>query len=142
MSNIVVQQSSQEPGCLVQALWFIFVGSWLGLFAVAAAWILNATILGLPLGLAILNNIPKILALQDPVKYTNVTVQGSTVQVAQSDLPQRGFLLRASFFLFVGLWWSAFWLAIAYALCATLILMPIGLAMFRLTPAMTTLRRY
>ncbi len=142
MTNIVVQQPSQEPGCLVQALWFLFVGWWLGGLLVAAAWFFNATIILLPPGMAILNNIPKALALQDPLKYATIALQGNAAVVMQADLPQHGFLLRAAFFLLVGWWWSGLWLGVAYALCATLILMPVGLAMFRLTPAMTTLRRY
>jgi uncharacterized membrane protein YccF (DUF307 family) len=139
---MVVQQTSQEPGCLIQALWFIFVGWWLGGLLVTAAWALNATIVLLPLGMVILNNIPKALALQDPLKYTTVALSGNTAVVVQADLPQHPFLLRAAFFLLVGWWWSGIWMGVAYALCATLILMPVGLAMFRLTPAMTTLRRY
>jgi uncharacterized membrane protein YccF (DUF307 family) len=142
MTNIILQKSSQEPGCLVQALWFIFVGWWLGGVLVAAAWALNATIVLLPLGIIILNNIPKALALQDPLKYTTVALRGNTTVVVESDLPQHPFLLRAAFFLLVGWWWSGLWMGVAYFLCATLILMPVGLAMFRLTPAMTTLRRY
>ena len=108
----------------------------------AAAWALNATIILLPLGMVILNNIPKALALQDPLKYATVALHGNTAVVMQAGLPQHGFLLRAAFFLLVGWWWSGLWMGVAYALCATLILMPLGLAMFRLTPAMTTLRRY
>ena len=87
MTNIVLQKSSQEPGCLVQALWFIFVGWWLGGVLVAAAWALNATIVLLPLGIIILNNIPKALALQDPVKYTAVALRGNSAVVVESDLP-------------------------------------------------------
>jgi uncharacterized membrane protein YccF (DUF307 family) len=142
MPNMVVQQTSQEPGCLVQGLWFIFVGWWLGGLLVAAAWALNASIILLPLGMVILNNIPKALALQDPLKYATVAMRGNTAVVVEAGLPQHPFLLRAAFFLLVGWWWSGLWLGAAYALCATVILMPVGLAMFRLTPAMTTLRRY
>ena len=38
-------------GCLVRGLYFIFIGWWFGLLWVLAAWFLNLTIIGLPLGL-------------------------------------------------------------------------------------------
>ena len=65
-------QKSAAPGCLIQALWFIFIGWWLGALSIAAAWFLNVTIIGLPLGMAILNNIPHILSLQPPKKEYQV----------------------------------------------------------------------
>ena len=141
-SPVVVMQRS-GPGCLVQALWFIFVGWWLGALAITIAWVLNIPILGLPLGMGILNNVPKILALQEPQRRTRATVSedGETI-ISEVELPQRNFLLRAAYFILIGWWWSAVWLTLAYLLCGTLILMPIGLEMFRWTPAMTTLRRY
>lgn len=140
--TIVVQQSSDEPGCLVQGLWWLFIGWWLGAIAISFAWLLNVTIIGLPLGMAILNNIPKILALQNPTKRFKVVPGQDLSVVAQTDLPQYSFWLRALFFLLIGWWWSGIWLAIAYFFCFILILMPVGFLMFRMTPAMTTLRRY
>ena len=139
--TVIVQRSS-GPGCLVQSLWFIFVGWWLGALLISFAWLLNITIIGFPLGMAILNSIPKILALQSSEKQIQaVSKQGATI-ISESELPQHNFWLRTAYFVLIGWWWSGIWLGIAYALCATIILLPIGLEMFRLTPAMTTLRKY
>ena len=138
----IVVQEKRGPGCLIQALWFIFVGWWLGAILIVIAWLLNVSIIGLPLGISILNNIPKVVALQEPtILLQTVERHGRTV-IVESDLPQLNFWLRAIYFVLVGWWWSGLWLALAYALCATFILMPVGLSMFRMTPAMTTLRRY
>ena len=52
--KITTIQKSVGPGCLIQALWFIFIGWWLGALSIAFAWFLNITIIGLPLGMAIL----------------------------------------------------------------------------------------
>jgi uncharacterized membrane protein YccF (DUF307 family) len=140
--NLVFIPARQGPGCLGQALWFVFIGWWLGAISIVVAWFFNVTILGLPLGLAILNNIPRILALQEPRQtYTLASVGGLTAY-APTAPPQRRFLIRALFFVVVGWWWSALWLVLGYLLCATILLMPLGLAMFRLAPTMTTLRRY
>ena len=130
------------PGCLVQALWFIFVGWWLGALVISLAWLLNVTIIGLPLGMALLNNIPKVLALQDPQTQIRAVSSGRSTVVTEMDRPQIVFLIRALFFVLIGWWWSGIWLAVAYLLSATIILLPIGLQMFRMTPMMTTLRRY
>ena len=139
--NIILQQGA-GPGCLVQSLWFIFVGWWLGAIVITLAWFLNITIIGLPLGLALLNNIPMILALQDPKRYVQVVIDGDRTLVRETGQPQMNFFLRAIYFVLIGWWWSGIWLVVGYLLCATIILLPVGLGMFRLTPLMTTLRRY
>lgn len=140
--NTPIVQRTGEPGCLIQTLWFLFVGWWLGSLAISVAWVLNVTIIGLPLGLAILNNIPKLLALQNPERYVQAVSRGGTTVIRESEPPEHPFLLRALFFLLIGWWWSGIWLSVAFVLCATIILLPVGLAMFRATPAMTTLARY
>jgi len=138
----VIVETKKGPGCLIQALWFLLVGWWLGAVLISIAWFLNVIVVGLPLGMSILNNIPKVLALQEPTTHiAAITDRGKTV-LRQSELLQRSFWLRAAYFILVGWWWSGVWLALAYVLCATLIFMPVGLNMFRMTPAMTTLRRY
>lgn len=141
-SESVIYASRHEPGCLMQGIWLLLVGWWAGGVAISVAWFLNATIIGLPIGLAILNNLPKIFALQDPARRLKVVKEGDYTRIIETSLPQHNFLLRALFFLLIGWWWSAIWMTIAYALCLTLILMPIGLEMFRLVPFMTTLKRY
>ena len=130
------------PGCLIQALWFIFIGWWLGAIAIAIAWFLNITIISLPIGLSILNNIPRILSLQPPRREIQVMHVGGETRITESSLSQRNFLLRAFYFVFIGWWLSAIWLVVAYILCITVILIPLSLEMFRLTPFMTTLKRY
>jgi uncharacterized membrane protein YccF (DUF307 family) len=130
------------PGCLLQLVWFIFIGWWLGLGAILLAWLLNITILGLPLGLLILNNIPKIIALQGPRREYAVITQDGRPVLRASGLPQINFFLRALYFVLIGWWWSAVWLLVAYLLCATILLLPVGLIMFRFVPLMTTLKRY
>ena len=138
----IATEARRGPGCLVQILWFLFIGWWLGGILIAIAWLLNVSIIGLPLGIAILNNIPKVVALQEPTILLQTVEQHGRTVIVESDLPQLNFWLRAIYFVLVGWWWSGLWLALAYALCATFILMPVGLSMFRMTPAMTTLRRY
>lgn len=135
-------QKDNSPGCMIQALWFIFIGWWLGAISIAFAWFLNITIIGLPLGIAIINNIPRVLSLQPPRREIKITQSGGETRLTVSTSPQRNFFLRAIYFVLIGWWWSAIWLVIAYFLCVTIILIPLSLEMFRLTPFMTTLKRY
>lgn len=140
--TVVVVKKSSGPGCFIQALWFIFVGWWLGAIAISVAWFLNVIIIGLPLGMMILNNIPKILALQNPeTTITAVTKDGVTT-VTESSKKQINFIIRVIYFLFIGWWLSGLWLVLGYLLSLTILLLPIGLAVFRLAPTVTTLRRY
>lgn len=140
--TIVVVTKSSGPGCLVQALWFIFIGWWVGGIAITLAWFLNVIIIGLPLGMMILNNIPKILALQNPdTQVTAVTKDGVTT-ITTTEPKQRSFLLRAIYFLVIGWWLSGIWLGFAYVISLLIITLPLTLQMFRMTPALTTLRRY
>lgn len=142
IQQTVIVQKSSEPGCLVQALWFLFIGWWLGGIVLTIAWVLNITIIGLPFGMALLNNVPKVLALQSAEKTIKMVSSNNKVIITESGVPQINFFVRAAFFLLIGWWWSGIWLGLGYLLCATIILMPIGLAVFRLTPTMTTLRKY
>ena len=140
--QVTVQTHRNSPGCLVSGLWFIFFGWWIGGLATLTAWLLGVTIIGLPLSLFILNNLPFLLVLQPPSSETvTVSTPGGT-EVRQRDLPQINWFLRALYFLFVGWWWSLVWMILSYVVCLTIIGLPLGLVMFRLAPAMTTLKRY
>jgi uncharacterized membrane protein YccF (DUF307 family) len=123
----------QGPGCLIQILWFVFIGWWLGSFAVAAAYFMFVFIVTIPVGIVILNNIPKIMALREPPKL--VTPYGAV------NTPQYNIVLRALWFIFVGWWLAAIVMSIAYALCMTVIGLPIGFLMFDWVPGILTLRR-
>ncbi len=137
-----VLQPKTGPGCLVQILWFFFIGWWLGSMAITVAWVLNVTIIGLPLGLKILNDIPRILTLKPPQDQIVVHISNGITTITHSQRPQLNFLIRAIYFLLVGWWWSGIWMSIAYFICATYILLPLGLKMFHYAPFMTTLKRY
>ncbi len=125
---------TRRPGWLVQLLWFVVVGWWLGLIWTGVAWLLMNTYIGIPIGVIMLNYVPQVMALR-----------GQRMLDARSgrrlELPQYNFLLRAAYFFLVGWWLSGIWLCIAYILCATIILMPLGFKMFDLTPTVVSLRQ-
>lgn len=137
--NVNVNVSAQpifiksQDGCLIQLLWFVFVGWWAGALAVVVAYLLLALIITIPLGIAILNNVPYIMARRQPTRF--ITVGGDLAP------KQHNFFLRAIWFLVLGWGLTLIWLVVAYTLCLTIILMPIGFWMFDKAPALLTLRK-
>lgn len=145
MSNqtIPVNIENPGPGCLVRGLYFIFIGVWLGLIWVLVAWFFNLTIIGLPIGLAMINRIPQIMTLRPVRVQTTVEVKDGAPVVRQVPLQQHPFLLRAFYFIVIGFWFSLVWTLLAWLLTGiTLGLgLPLAFWMFDRVPAVTTLAR-
>ena len=128
----------KNPGCLVQLAWFAVFGWWIGQAWVAVAWFLAATVIGLPLAVMMLNRVPEVIALRGETELLVRNWGGRTVV---TEVPQYNILLRALYFLLVGWWASAVWIETAYALCCTVIGLPLGFWMFDRVPAIVSLRR-
>ena len=143
MSQVEQRITRQGPGCLLQLLWFIFVGSWASQAWLLLAWLLNLTIIGLPIGIWMLNRIPQIALLREPAQLTTVvrTPDGRII-LRQTDLPQHPFILRALFFLLIGWWFSLVWSLLGWLLCVTIIGLPLGVLMLNRLPEVTTLMRH
>lgn len=126
----------RAPNLLLRVLWFIFVGWWLTGILSAAAWALNATIIGLPVGLWIINRLPFVATLR-PVEPFYQIENGEIV----SGVRQRPFLLRAIYFVVIGWWLSGLWMAVAYVMLISIIGLPIAFWMYGRIGAVTTLFR-
>ncbi|MFW6317887.1 MAG: YccF domain-containing protein, partial [Halorubrum sp.] len=55
-----------QRSLLVRALWFAFVGWWATPIVVNTAWLLNVTVVLLPLGIKLINLVPTALTLAEP----------------------------------------------------------------------------
>ena len=139
MSEVVVKQGS-NPGCVIQLLWFVFIGFWAAQIWIAVAWFLMALIITLPLGIAMINNISRVIALREPTRAVRVRVS-ETGQARVESARQVFFPIRAVYFLLIGWWLSGLWMELAYLLCLTIIGMPIGFWMFDRVPGVLSLRR-
>ena len=127
---------------LVRVLWFFLVGWHVTLYWIVAAWILNLTILGMPLGLWMLNRVPLVLTLRMPRSYDVTEIQADRVVVRRyQSAPQRNFLIRFLYFVVVGCWFSLLWSVAAWLLCVSIIGLPFGVMMFNRLPEVTTLMR-
>src|SRR5690349_7661478 len=100
-SQTIVVPQRNGPGLLVRALYFLILGLWLSGIWAAIAWVLCITIIGLPLGLWMLNRLPQVTTLQPSRSDLVITSAG---HVSHRYVTQYPFIVRAIYFLLVG-WW-------------------------------------
>lgn len=136
---------SNNPGCIIQLLWFLLIGWWAGQLWIAVAWLLMLSVIGIPLGVVMFNLLPKVIALREPNQTltTTVTHQNGVrvVKTGFNNVPQFNLLVRIVYFLLIGWWLSAVWVELAYVICLTIIGLPLGLWMVDQTPGVLSLRR-
>jgi uncharacterized membrane protein YccF (DUF307 family) len=143
--TVVVVNNRSGPNILLRLLWFIFLGLWLGAIVTFVAYFFCITIIGLPVGLAIFNQLPAIMTLRPASNNVRVSVSGNATAVTIGT-PQLPFLLRTVYFLLVGWWLAALWISVAWLLTA-IWLPTVGLSlapaflMFDRIPVVMTLRR-
>ena len=94
--------------------------------------------IGLPLAVMMLNRVPEVITLRGETELLVRSWGGRTVV---TEMPQYNLLLRALYFLLVGWWASAVWIETAYALCCTVIGLPLGFWMVDRVPAIVSLGR-
>jgi uncharacterized membrane protein YccF (DUF307 family) len=131
------------PHILIRAIWWFFVGWWASGIAVTVAWIALITIIGIPLGIWIINRLPTILTLR-PRTVTwalGQDAEGRTV-VDERGRRQVRWWLRGIWFALVGWWASALWMGLAWLIQLTVIGLPLALLMFNRTPFVASLYRY
>ena len=126
----------EPPNLILRVIWFLLVGWWLAGILSVAAWALNATIIGLPLGLWIINRLPLAATLR-PVS-SRYRLDHGTLRPAVAQYP---FLLRAIYFILFGWWLSGLWMIVAYAFLLTIVGMPAAFWMYGRIGGVTTLYR-
>lgn len=114
---------------LARALWFVFVGLWAGQLWLLAAWLLNLTVIGLPLGMWMLNRLPQVMTLRQERRGLSAAGLGSGAH----------FAVRAVYFVLIGWWLSLLWMQLAWLAAATVIGLPLSFLMFERVAAITTL---
>lgn len=150
--NVNVNARQGANGC-VRAIYFVFVGWWLGFWCLEIGFLLCMLIFTLPLGLMILNRLPQIMTLKPSAQtvQTNVNVTSAVgaagvtnavnVNVNVTGVQQRSMLIRAIYYIFVGWWVGYIWASLAYFMCLSILGLPLGIVMLNYLPAVLTLRR-
>ena len=128
---------------LVRVLWFFLIGWHVTLWWVLAAWLFNVTVIGLPIGLWMLDRVPLVLTLRTQRGYTVTQVDANgAVQSRYQSTPQISWVLRFLYFVLIGWWFSLLWSLLAWLLCVTIIGLPLGVLMLNRLPSVTTLMRH
>jgi len=138
----VMSPSSDGPGILIRALWFIFIGWWLSGVVVTAAYLACLTIIGLPIGFWLFNRLPAVLTLRPRSDEDVTEVRDGIGHVRGQGQAQLPMLVRALWFVLVGWWLGALYLGVAWLLCVIIVTLPLGLWLFNRVGAVMTLLRY
>ncbi len=119
----------------LRSAYFLLAGWGLGIVMAGVAWFLMITIVGLPVGIWITDRIPVFVSLRPECMHRprgwNYLLEGE----------QRPVWRRLAYFIFVGSWLSALWMALAYLLIFTVIFIPAAFSMFERVPQVATLYR-
>ena len=131
------------PNLLVRFIWWLFIGWWASGLTVIVAWAALISIIGIPLGIWLINRLPSVLTLR-PRSRTWVLGQdelGRTV-VSERSRQQATWPIRGLWFVLIGWWASAIWMGLAWLVQLTIVGIPIALLMFNRTPFIASLYRY
>jgi uncharacterized membrane protein YccF (DUF307 family) len=140
---VVVAETKSGPGLLVRALWFVVVGWWLTGIVSLVAWAAMVTIIGLPLGIWLVNRIPTTLTLRPRTSSVFQWVDASgQVRTAGVPIRQQPWWVRGLWFIVIGWWLSGIAMTVGLVLCVLIITMPIGLMLYNRVPFAASLYRY
>jgi uncharacterized membrane protein YccF (DUF307 family) len=121
----------------LRVLWFVLVGWWLTLFTLTIAYLCLLTVVGLPAAFWLFDRVPLVLTLKPRSQWSGDEVTGTITQGPE----QLSLVVRALYFVFVGWWFGGIWIVGAYALCLTVIGIPVAIVMLNVLPAAVTLQR-
>ena len=138
--NVIVTRR-QGPAFLVRVLWYLFIGWWLTGISLTLGYLAAITIVGIPLAFWIFNCTGTLLTLRPRPVTVSVSHDGGVTVVESGHREQRSLLLRVVYFVLVGWWAALIWMTIAYFLCLTILLLPVGLMMLNRLPEVFTLHR-
>ena len=142
MSQTVIVHKS-GPNLLVRFVWWLFIGWWASGIVVTIAWLALITIIGIPLGIWLINRLPSVLTLRPRTRAWLIgqDANGRTI-ISEQARPQPSWIVRGLWFVLIGWWASGLWMALAWVIQLTVIGIPLALLMFNRTPFIASLYRY
>lgn len=138
-SMTTVKQPAQQLPFILRVIWFFVLGWEVTGAWILVAWFLNLTIIGLPLGLWMINRVPQVLTLKARPGAWEVDLKSGHSKYVGAQQP--AWLIRAFYFVLIGWWLSLLWAGVAWLLCITIIGLPLGILMLHALPGVTTLQR-
>jgi uncharacterized membrane protein YccF (DUF307 family) len=141
--SVSIEQEDTSPSLIVRGVYFLLFGWWASGIWLSIAWALNLTIILMPVGIKMINYVPKIVSLKDrKIETEQVTDEDGNVTVTQGTSEQYSIPLRAAYFLLVGWWASGVWMAIAWLVSITVIGLPLAVWMYDRLPFIVSLYQY
>ena len=142
-SSVEIETKRENPNIFLRIIWFLLIGWWLGFWVIVIAYLCLILILPSPIGIALLNRLPRIMTLRAPAQSITVRDDHGHLTVEHGDVHQRSWLLRLPWLVLVGWWAGAIWLLAAYGitLFTAGLGLPISFWMFGRTARVITLHR-
>jgi uncharacterized membrane protein YccF (DUF307 family) len=141
--SLEIETKRDNPNLILRIIWFVLVGWWLGFWAIVAAYVCLVLIIPSPIGIAILNRLPRIFTLRATAQTVTVHDAAGRVTVERHDVDQHSWLIRLPWLILIGWWAGLLWLGGAYL---TTVLtagfgLPISFWMFGRAARVITLQR-
>jgi len=127
---------------LVRAGWFLFVGWWLTGLWLSVAWFLIVTVVGAPLGVAMISRVPFVLSLKRRRISNEMVTQAGEPRLQSSTADQLPLLVRAVYFVLIGWWASLLWMGPAYLFTLSIVGLPVAIWLYGKLPFVASLYRY
>lgn len=141
--NVSIEQEDTSASILVRGVYFLLFGWWASGVWLTIAWVLNLTIVGMPLGIKMINYVPKIVSLKDrTIETDRVVDEEGNVTIKQGTSEQYSLPLRAVYFLVVGWWVSGVWMFFAWVASVTVVGLPLAVWMYDRLPFVVSLYKY
>ena len=140
--NVNIEQEENSPLLIFRAVWFLLIGWWATGIWLSVAWLLNLTIIGMPIGIKMINVVPKVVSFKRRSVENEVIEEDGEVAVKQGSQDQRSIVVRGLYFILVGWWLSGVWTVVAYMFTITIIGLPVAIWMYGKLPFVVSLYNY
>ena len=131
--------AKNELNIVFRLLWFYCLGLWLGALWLLGAWICCVTIIGLPLGMWMVERAPAIMTLKDEDRYGTIQIGDKTAYYLKKaeDVP---IVFRFLWFILIGWWLGLVWIKLSFFAAFTFIGIPLSFWMINRLPFVMTLK--
>jgi uncharacterized membrane protein YccF (DUF307 family) len=102
-----VKQTAHQLPFLLRVIWFFVLGWELAGIWILIAWVFNATLIGLPVGLWMIDRVPQVLTLKSRSGSWVVDLKSGRGHYKPTG--QLSWLIRLPYFILVGWWLSLLW---------------------------------
>lgn len=114
--TVSIETRRENPNIILRLIWFLLVGWWLGFWAIIGAYLCLVLIVPAPIGIWLLNRLPRIITMRAPKRAVTVHDRDGHLTIDQNEIRQRSWLIRLPWLILVGWWAGAIWLLTAYVI--------------------------